>query len=147
MKQGLSRPRQNIHNIIINSIPFSSTGQESSHSFCSRSEESLIPCATGWWTLAWALRSCVRGRREGARAPLGKKGPQNPNGGQYSRNLLTNHTNFKPRPTRPFSKTHAGQLVGDQAFPQVPWGPWCRTRKRLAGRQPLRCLLSRGLQS
>lgn len=77
MKQELSRPWQNIHNIKINSIPLSSTVQESSQSFCSRSEESLIPCATGWWSLTWAPRSSVRSRKEGAQAPLGKRrGPR-----------------------------------------------------------------------
>lgn len=67
MKQGLSRPWQNTHNIKINSIPLSSTVQESSQS------ASLIPGATGWWSLTWAPKSCVWSRKEGAQAPLGKR--------------------------------------------------------------------------
>lgn len=41
---GLSRPRQNIHNIKINSIPLPSTGQERLHGLCSRRIESLTLC-------------------------------------------------------------------------------------------------------
>lgn len=74
MKQGISRPRQNIHNIKINSIPLSITGQESSHGFCSRSKESLTLCMAGWGDWPGLQKLCARQESEVPEPGKGKEG-------------------------------------------------------------------------
>lgn len=142
VKQGISRPRQNIHNIKINSIPLSSTGQESSHGFCSRRKESLTLCGGDWPGLPGEW---------GTRVPARQTGSHKGYSMGFSISIIYSiSTPPVPNPIPPFFKTHAGsQLVISHfyisKFSQSRGIQW--ETLTIWGDSPPRFLFRKGLQS
>lgn len=112
VKQGISRPRQNIHNIKINSIALSSTGQDGSQGSGS--------CGSGWLPNAECWRLWEPGGAPGSCSHAGEWG--------------TGPCWGKGGATLPIHEhQHFNNLLSIPLFPPNPFRNTCRTISWLSG--------------